>query len=363
MIFVALTALVAAVLGYAYRQLARAYGVRTLLALTGLTVAYFFVKEYLQAHERLVHHSYHVNQVFFHGLLGVPPFVVLGHLFVVVMTWQLAVRTLDRLRLGDHPAIFVALVWQLTAAFAMLMENTGIVGHWWSWNMPPWWWFPRFLGVPLRDLPMDRPITEVWGYFISTFWCALLLADFPRRLTPGSVGLLLLGLAAALEGARHGATNRWTDVVLLLALLSALVPSSGGPSRRLLFPRGAPILRPPGAGQAFGVLVGLGAMCVVCIVQLGVRSKWGDVVSLVPIAAFTLGAFRRWPIWVDGLVAGAVMLAGDAVHDGNTLLAGWLVLRCALMLWLLALVRDWRERGVAPWRSPVFSSSPHAPSR
>ena len=79
------------VLVYAYAEYREAYGIRTLAKLFSLTLVFFFVKEYLQAHNWLLHHYYHANHKVWIELAGVPPFIVLGHLFVVLMTWQLAV--------------------------------------------------------------------------------------------------------------------------------------------------------------------------------------------------------------------------------------------------------------------------------
>ena len=344
MVFPVITALVVIVLAYAFRQLADPYGGRTLLKLSGVTLVFFFVKEYLQAHRLLVHHYYGVNHAVWFSVLGVPPFIVLGHLFVVVMTWQLAVMTMHRLELVHHPATMVMLVWHFTAAFAMLMENTGIVGRWWVWQMPSWWWFPSFLGAPLMDLPTERPITEVWGYFISTFWFVLLLTNLPRRWTVQSVLVMVVCFAAFLEGSRSTGTAFWIVVARLLPFVSVLWPSLGATGGRALFlPRDSVLFRAPGPKQNAAILLGLSAMCVVCIAQLGVKSKWPELVSLFPIVAFTAGAFRRWPVWVDGAVSAGLMLLGFLRHDGNTMLAAWLVLRLAVVeLLLLAAVR-WRE--------------------
>jgi hypothetical protein len=358
--FPAVTALVFVMLVFAYRRLAEVYGHRTLAKLTAVTLVYFFVKELLQAHKLLVHHYYTVNTKVWFSILGVPPFVVLGHLFVVLMTWQLAVLTMHRLKLAGHPVVLVMLVWHFTAAFAMLMENTGIVGNWWAWKMPSWWWFPSFDGVPLRDLPMDRPIVEVWGYFISTYWFVLLLIDLPRKWTLWSATALVVCLALFLEGSRSTATNVWTKVERYLPFASVLLPATWNlEGRRLLMPTDSVLLRRPGPRQYTAVLAGLFAMCAVSMAQLGVKSKWADLVSLFPIVMFTAGAFRRWPVWVDGVVSGAVLVLGRKLHSGNVMLAGFLVARLSLELVPLLLLLRWREGPGAP--ASVTSELP-APS-
>ena len=86
MIYLIITAIVLAVLAYAYIELRGAYGSRTLLKLFCLTIAFFYVKEYLQANNWLLHHYYHSNRTVWIEVLGVPPFIVFGHLFIVVMT-------------------------------------------------------------------------------------------------------------------------------------------------------------------------------------------------------------------------------------------------------------------------------------
>ncbi|MGH7441011.1 MAG: hypothetical protein ACRENE_35505 [Polyangiaceae bacterium] len=344
MAFQAITALVLVMLVFTYRRLAEVYGHGTLAKLTGVTLVYFFVKELLQAHKLLVHHHYTVNLKAWISLFGVPPFVVFGHLFVVLMTWQLAVMTMRRLRLEAHPIVLILLVWHFTSAFSMLMENTGIVGGWWVWKMPSWWWFPTFEGAPLRDLPMDRPITEVWGYFISTFWFVVLLTDLPRKWSIGRVTALVVFLAISVEGSRMTSTSIWSKVEFYLPLASVLLPAAWTlEGRRLLPSADSILLRPPGPRQYAAVLAGLFAMCAVATVQLCVKSRGADLVSLFPIVMFTAGAFRRWPLWVDAVVSGVVLLVGLRLHSGNVMLAGYLVDRFCLELMPLLLVVRWRE--------------------
>jgi hypothetical protein len=100
-------------------------------------------------------------------------------------------------------------------------------------------------------------------------------------------------------------------------------------------------------------------MCAVSMAQLGVKSKWADLVSLFPIVMFTAGAFRRWPVWVDGVVSGAVLVLGRKLHSGNVMLAGFLVARLSLELVPLLLLLRWREGPGAP--ASVTSELP-APS-
>jgi hypothetical protein len=88
-------------------------------------------------------------------------------------------------------------------------------------------------------------------------------------------------------------------------------------------------------------------MSLVSIVQMGVKSKWHDLVSLLPVLAFAAGAFRRWPVWVDAVVSAALLLLGYELHDGNLMLAAWLVLRLALVLVPLLLLAGWRLRAAA----------------
>jgi hypothetical protein len=341
--FAILSVLVAGVLAYAFRQLADLYDARLLSKLGGVTVAYFFVKEYLQTRHLLVPHFYGVSHAFVVAILGVPPFVVLGHLFVVVMTWQLAVMTMHRLGLGRYPGAFVSLVFYFTAAFAMLMENTGIVGHWWVWQMP--WFFPEFFHAPLRDLPLEWPVTQVWGYFISTYWCVLLLSDLPQPWTSRRAALLVSGLAAALYASRFAPAIWLVMVQLLPFALVLLAPTAPAPPRRrLFFPAESELFTLPGPNQRRAVLIGLAAMCVVSTFQLGARGKWSELVSLFPIAMFTAEAFGTWPVWVDCLVSLGLLLAGYLMHSGNFMLAAWLVLRCSAALFFLPFVIRWRGR-------------------
>ena len=344
MTFLGITVVVMAVLAYSYLKLRDAYGKPTLLKLVGLTLVFFFVKELLQAHKLLVHHYYHVNHAIWIELLGVPPFIVFGHLFVVVMTWQLAVMTLHRLKLSDHPAVFVALIWFFTAGFAMLMENTGIVGHWWTWAMPSWWSYPSLLGAPLVDLPLERPITSAWGYFISTYWFMLLLTDLPRRWTMIRGLVLVVGLAMCLALSRITATNNWGPMLIVLSILSVMLSRHGEALRRWLpFPSSSALLQQPRPGQGRVVAVGLTAMFAVCIAQMVVKSKWLALVSLFPLVAFALGTWRRWPVWASCALSAGAMVVGYLEHSGNVMLAGWLVFRCGAVLWVLILVMRWRD--------------------
>lgn len=355
MVFTAITAIVVAVLVFAYRRLAELYGQAVLLRLTAITLVFFFVKELLQKHRLLVHHFYSVNRAQWVSILGVPPFVVLGHLFIVLMTWQLAVLTMHRLKLGAHPAVLVTLVWNFTSGFSMLMENTGIVGRWWVWQMPSWWWFPTFMGVPLRDLPMERPIVEVWGYFISTFWFMVLLTDLPGRWTAPRAAVLVLGLAAFLDGSRSTSTNTWIAVERFLPFVSVALPAAWHPrGRRLFVPTDSVLLRRPGPRQQAAVLAGLLAMCVVCSAQLGTRSKWSDLVSLIPVVSFAAGAFRRWPVSIDVVLSGALLVVGDRLHDGNLMLAADLVFRLSVLLVLLVTFARWREGAGAGGRASAI---------
>jgi hypothetical protein len=347
MIFLGITALVLAVLVYAYVQLRAAYGWRTLAKIFGVTVPFFFLKEFLQSRNLLLHHYYHANHVIWVELLGVPPFVVLGHAFVMLMTWQLAVVHMHRLGLARHPAVFVTLVWYFTSAFSMLMENTGVVGGWWSWSMPSWWFYPEMFGAPLVGLPWERPITAAWGYFISTTWFVFLAVDLPRKWTPSRVVALLVGLLAMLQLARVTLfMSFWQAAVMPFApLVSAWMGSSAPTSGRwMLLPVSSDLLREQPARARGAVGAGLLAMVAVCVLQIGVLHQWLALVSLFPIGAFTLGMWRRWPPWIDCLVSLAVILLGFWLNIGNFILAGWLVLRFSIVLGLTLLLLRWRHR-------------------
>jgi len=352
MTFVFLTALVAVVLVYAYLEYREAYGIRTLAKLFSLTLVFFFVKEYLQSRNWLLHHYYHANHKVWIELAGVPPFIVLGHLFIVLMTWQLAVLHIQKLGLGRHPAVLVTLVAYFTSAFSMLMENTGVIGHWWTWAMPSWWYYPNMLGAPLVDLPWERPITTAWGYFISTFWFMLLATDLPRRWTPARLLVLLGGLAALLELSRVTLFMSFWALVLVpgLPFLSILYASRG---RRLPFPASSELFRERRPRWNGAVAAGLLAMVCVCVIQISVASKWLALVSLFPIVAFTAGVYRSWPLWVDCLVSLAFVLVGVALNNGNLILAGWLVLRCSLVLWGVVVVLRRTTRVDEPRRGEV----------
>jgi hypothetical protein len=361
MTFAILPVLVAGVLAYAFDRLAALYGARLLSKLAFVTVAYFFAKEWLQGRHLLVPHFYGVSHAFVVEILGVPAFVVLGHLFVVVVTWQLAVMTMHRVGLTRYPGAFVTLVFYDTAAFAMLMENTGIVGHWWVWQMP--WFFPEFFHAPLRDLPLEWVVTEVWGYFMSTYWCVLLLTGLPGPWTARRVGVLVLGLAAALYASRSAPAIWMILTELLPFALVLLAPTPDGPAwRRLFFPAETPLFQAPGSKQRRAVLIGLAAMCGVAVAQLVARNKWVELVSLFPVCMFAAGAFGRWPTWVDCLVSLGLLLAGYVMHSGNFMLAAWLVLRCSATLVVLPFVIRWRETarhapaGALPLAAPAETS-------
>ena len=347
MIFLIITTLVVAALAYSYVGLRKAYGARTLGKLFFLTPIYFFVKELLQSRNLLLTHYYHTNHVIWFELLGVPPFVVFGHLFVVLMTWQLAVLYTHKLRLTRHPVVFLTLVWYFTSAFSMLMENTGVVGGWWSWAMPSWWYYPNIFGAPLVGLPWERPITTAWGYFISTYWFVLLITDFPRRWTLLRFLVLVAGLAAVLELSRLTLFMSLWELVLMpgLPFVSVCLTSSNTVSkRRLLLPVGSRLLEALPSRWNGPVALGLAAMVVVCVVQIVVVGKWLALVSLFPIGVFALGAHRSWPVWIDCALSLAAIVAGYLLNNGNLILAGWLVFRCRIVVWLLLGALRWRER-------------------
>jgi hypothetical protein len=292
-------------------------------------------------------------------VLGVPPFVVLGHLFVVVMTWQLAVVYVERLGLRAHPVLLPTLAWYFTAAFAMLMENTGVVGRWWTWNMPSWWFFPNMFGAPLIDLPWDRPITQAWGYFISSFWLVLLATDLPRRWTPARILALLAGLAVVLELARLTPFRAvWSTAIMPgLPFVSVLL------GKPLGLPVGSDLLRERRIRWSGAVPLGLAAMVVVCVVQIGAVHKWQALVSLFPMAMLVLGLLRPAP-WLGVAVSAGVVLLGFWLNSGNVLLAGWLVLRCSAFLAVLLIALRWRSTRPSSRASipvPALSSSSTAP--
>lgn len=344
MIFLAITGIVVAVLVYSYREFVAAYGKTILIALFVVTLLHFFAKEWLQAHELLLNHFYRMNRKAFVAILGVPPFVVFGHLFVVLMSWQLAVMYLQKLRLARHPVLVVSLIYYFTSAFSLLMENTGWVGGWWSWKLDSWWFFPELMGAPLIDLPWDRPMTRAWGYFVSTFWCVLFLTDLARKRSAARALALVAGLATSLALApRPIAMQVWMVLMAVAPLASAGLRPSGDGDTRLFFPVETPLLQPRQARWNGAVFVGLLAMVAVCIGQIAVAHRWLALSSLFPIVSFALGAHRRWPVWVDALVALAVVLVGYRLNNGNILLAGWIVLRVNLLLCAMVVVARWRE--------------------
>lgn len=363
MIHLAITALVLAALAYAYYELRGAYGSRMLLKLFILTTAFFFVKEYLQANNWLLHHYYHPNKTVWVSVFGVPPFIVFGHLFVVVMTWQLAVMYMHRMGLTGHPAVMVTLVFYFTGTISMTMESTGVVGGWWQWAMPSWWFYPNLLGAPLVDLPWERPITTAWGYFISVFWFVAVVADLPSRWTPRRLVVLLGGLAVLLELSRSTPFMSFWGVFVSTLLPAASVAVAGtraGPAWNKVFAAGSPLQaerRPRWNGAVFA---GLAAMILVSVIQVGARSKWLALVSLFPVATVAVGCWRLWPVWVDCLISIAVMGIGAALNNGNVILAGWLVFRFTFVLCLLAAAIRWKEGrldGTRPERPPAASQA------
>ena len=343
MIFVFLTVLVASTLAYAFFELRSVYGAATLTKLFCLTLGFFYLKEFLQAHDWLLHHYYHANHKVWIELAGVPPFIVFGHLFVVLMTWQLAAVRMQTLGLARHPAIMATIVWYFTGAFSMLMENTGVVGHWWTWTMGSWWYYPNFEGLPLRDLPWERPITTAWGYFISTFWFVLLAVDVAGKWTRARVAALGAGLLVLLELSRLTPFMAfWAFVVMPgLPFLSILCARAGRP---LPFPENALLLTPRRLRWSGAVPAGLLAMAAVAVTQMAVASKWLGLVSLLPIVSFTLGSYGLQPVWVDCIVSAGVMALGARLVNGNLALAGWLVFRCSLVLSLSVLMLRWSVR-------------------
>jgi hypothetical protein len=185
----------------------------------------------------------------------------------------------------------------------------------------------------------------VWGYFISTYWCVLLLSDLPQPWTSRRAALLVSGLAAALYASRFAPAIWLVMVQLLPFALVLLAPTAPAPPRRrLFFPAESELFTLPGPNQRRAVLIGLAAMCVVSTFQLGARGKWSELVSLFPIAMFTAEAFGTWPVWVDCLVSLGLLLAGYLMHSGNFMLAAWLVLRCSAALFFLPFVIRWRGR-------------------
>jgi hypothetical protein len=354
MVFVFITALVLALLVYSYAEFAGVYGKATLGKLFFLTLVYFFIKEYLQKHNLLLNHHYHMTRHLWVEVLGIPPFVVFGHLFVVLMTWQLAVMYLHALKLTAHPVVTVPLVFYFTSAFSLLMENTAWVGGWWSWDLDSWWFYPELLGAPLLHLPWDRPMTRAWGYFVSTFWFMLLVTDLPRKWTPPRALLLVGGLAGFLALAPSPlAMQVWTGLMFVVPLASALLPGKAGAERSLLVPTATALLQPRQARWRGAVTISLLGMIVVCVIQIYVSGKWLAFTSLIPIVSFGLGAYRRWPVWVDCLASLAVVVIGYRLNNGNVLLAGWIVLRLNLVLWALLQAIRWREARSARAGSPA----------
>ena len=225
----------------------------------------------------------------------------------------------------------MTLAWYSTSAFSMLMENTGVIGHWWTWAMPSWWYFPNMVGAPLVDLPWERPITDGVGLLHQH----VLVHDARHRpaapVDPARLLVLLGGLAALLELSR----------VTLFMSFWALVLMPGLPFLSIRTPP-RPAAAVPREFRARSASVAPGGT------EPSRRASWrwsASACSRSPSprsGSPSSPCFPSWPsppgstveaLWVDCLVSLAFVLVGYALNNGNLILAGWLVLRCSLVLW------------------------------
>jgi hypothetical protein len=335
-----LAPLVAVLLVAMYRPLARAHGATTVNLLIGMSAAFFLVKECLQARGYLIRHTYRPSGI---SVItpGVSPFVLVGHVFVVLLSWQLALRLLERFSLREERYLLPAMTFLLTAGFALPIESIGGTAGWWAWEIPAG--LDRsFFGLPLRHLPRDRVMTTAWGYFVGGFWLVLVATGLLSERRPKAP----LALLAALGGALVLAVSRYSEAIDAFTAALLLVPL-------LAAALGAAMGAPPDPPEAFAVrtprpsfdAVGAGLTCMflVCLAAAPATARWEIPAAFAPLLVFYVGGRRRGSPWVDLVGPVLLVVAGLVRWDGNLALAGDIALRPVLFLVAYAALRRFRS--------------------
>lgn len=307
-------------------------GAQVVALVVALCVLWYVPKELAIQQQALAWHQY----VFAGGMLrigGIPPTVIVGHLFTVLVGWYFSER-ITRFLPGCRGYLLPTLVvWMLVASsVAYVMEVTGVTAGWWWWRFRDQIWAEMPLAdrteVNLGIIAPTIPSMPIAGWAIYMFPLATILLSFAfgpyRRVRAKplwAIALFAIYFVVCLRGLA-------TFVLLLAALPLSLVsrmryeppehPIAGEGSRAKMLRR-APWI-------AVGAMLATsGLVLVMTRHEPGLLVSWMPILTVLAIAA--AGRFAFLAALVASLLFGVAVATGER---SMTLPLVWAVLLVAM---------------------------------